>query len=187
MLYDINAWQYKCQVWFIPINLASSCLDTSLRHSLSMSLSFFYNVWNAWAVKEASKNWSKGKFVEYASTLCPENINIYFYFQTAAGLAHKGRWIHVHAACFTAVSQSKSRMGRRSKRCNRAFRELSGGKKLKREKFLVAQTKLGEAALRVLRCVGRGCEPFEVYDLGEPVHWLTSLTKMATSSSSSVL
>lgn len=125
----------KCQVWLIPVNLASSCLDTLLRHSLSISLSFFYNVWNAWDVKEASKNWSKGKFVEYASTLCPENINIYFYFQTAAGLAHKGRWIHVYAACFTAVSQSKSRMGRRSKRCNPAFRELSGGKNLSMKSF----------------------------------------------------
>lgn len=125
----------KCRVWFIPTNVASSCLDTSLRHSLSRSLSFFYNVWNAWDVKEASKNRSKGKFVEYASTLCPENINIYFYSQTAAGLAHKGRWIHVHAACFTAVSQSKSRMGRRSKRCNPAFGELSGGKNLSMKSF----------------------------------------------------
>lgn len=152
-----------------------------------LSLSFFYNMRNAWDVKEASKNWSKGKFVEYASTLCPENINIYFYFQTAAGLAHKGRWIHVYAACFTAISQSKSRMGRRSKRCSPAFRELWGGKNLSMKSFSRLKLSWERQRSECYTVRGGGGEPFEVYDLGEPIHRLTSLTKMATSSSSSVL
>lgn len=72
--------------------------------------------------------------------------------------------------------------GSRSKRCNPLFRVISG----EREKKKTAKVFLWKTKQHSGRYMEE-MKPLKFYNLGDPVCRLTSLTKMATSSSSSVL